>query len=168
MNKNTRGFGFYLLAGLMFVMLVFSLKNSFMNRSDITYKEFQKMLEENQVASVEVIQNQEAPTGSLQVLETDGSMSMVIVSDVIAAQEMLENYEVPVMVRDVEKDSIFLTTILPILLMGALLMFFFAMMNRQGGGNSRMMNFGKSRARMITPDSKRVHVYKRQEKNCGQ
>ncbi len=156
MNKNTRGFGFYLLAGLMFVMLVFSLKNSFMNRSDITYKEFQKMLEENQVASVEVIQNQEAPTGSLQVLETDGSMSMVIVSDVIAAQEMLENYEVPVMVRDVEKDSIFLTTILPILLMGALLMFFFAMMNRQGGGNSRMMNFGKSRARMITPDSKRV------------
>ena len=156
LNKNTRGFGFYLLAGLMFVMLVFSLKNSFMNRSDITYKEFQKMLEENQVASVEVIQNQEAPTGSLQVLETDGSMSMVIVSDVIAAQEMLENYEVPVMVRDVEKDSIFLTTILPILLMGALLMFFFAMMNRQGGGNSRMMNFGKSRARMITPDSKRV------------
>lgn len=156
MNKNTRGFGFYLLAGLMFVMLVFSLKNSFMNRSDITYREFQKMLEENQVASVEVIQNQEAPTGSLQVLETDGSVSMVIVSDVIAAQEMLEGYDVPVMVRDVEKDSIFLTTILPILLMGALLMFFFAMMNRQGGGNSRMMNFGKSRARMITPDSKRV------------
>jgi len=156
LNKNTRGFGFYLLAGLMFVMLVFSLKNSFMNRSDITYREFQKMLEENQVASVEVIQNQEAPTGSLQVLETDGSVSMVIVSDVIAAQEMLEGYDVPVMVRDVEKDSIFLTTILPILLMGALLMFFFAMMNRQGGGNSRMMNFGKSRARMITPDSKRV------------
>ena len=52
-----------------------------------------------------------------------------------------------------------MTTLLPILLTGALVIFLFLMMNRQmsgGGGNAKMMNFGKSRARMMLPDDKKV------------
>ena len=157
MNRNTRGIGFYLLAGLMFLLLVFSLRENFGTGSACTYKELQQLLEQKEVVKVEVIQNQEVPTGSLVFTVRDGSVSTVNVSDVKEAQEMLEQYDVTVQVRDVERDSVFLTTMLPILLMGALLLFFMAMMNRQaGGGNTKMMNFGKSRARMITPDSKRV------------
>ena len=141
----------------MFLLLVFSLRENFGTGSACTYKELQQLLEQKEVVKVEVIQNQEVPTGSLVFTVRDGSVSTVNVSDVKEAQEMLEQYDVTVQVRDVERDSVFLTTMLPILLMGALLLFFMAMMNRQaGGGNTKMMNFGKSRARMITPDSKRV------------
>ena len=141
----------------MFLLLVFSLRENFGTGSACTYKEFQQLLEQKEVVKVEVIQNQEVPTGSLVFTVRDGSVSTVNVSDVKEAQEMLEQYDVTVQVRDVERDSVFLTTMLPILLMGALLLFFMAMMNRQaGGGNTKMVNFGKSRAWMITPDSKRV------------
>ena len=157
MNRNTRSMGIYLLAGLMFLLLVFSLRENFDTGSACTYKEFQQMLNQDEVVKVEVVQNQEVPTGSLIITVRDGSVNTINVSDVKEIQAMLEQYDVTVVVRDVEKDSIFLTTMLPILLMGALLLFFMAMMNRQaGGGNAKMMNFGKSRARMITPDSKRV------------
>ena len=157
MNRNTKGMGFYLLAGLIFLVMVFSLKDNFNLGSTRTYKEFQQLLEQDQVVSVEVVQNQEVPTGSLLVTVKDGTVDTINVSDVTEAQTLLDQYDVTVDVRDVEKDSIFLNTMLPILMMGALLLFFMAMMNRQAGGsNSKMMNFGKSRARMITPDSKRV------------
>ena len=157
MNRNTRSMGIYLLAGLMFLLLVFSLRENFDTGSACTYKEFQQMLNQDEVVKVEVVQNQEVPTGSLIITVRDGSVNTINVSDVKEIQAMLEQYDVTVVVRDVEKDSIFLTTMLPILLMGALLLFFMAMMNRQaGGGNAKMMNFGKSRARMITPDSRRV------------
>lgn len=157
MNKSTRGMSFYLLAGLIFLVLVFSLRQNFGTGANRTWKEFQQLLDQGEVVKVEVIQNQEVPTGSLVFTIKDGSVNTVNVSDVLEAQETLEAYNLDVEVRDVERDSVFLTTMLPILLMGALLIFFMAMMNRQaGGGNTKMMNFGKSRARMITPDSKRI------------
>lgn len=157
MNRNSKGMSLYLLAGLMFILLVFSLRGTFDSRSTCTYKDFQNMLENNQVAAVEIIPNQEVPTGVVQITAKDGSEEALNVTDVNDVQKLLAGYDVPVEVRAVERDSIFLTTILPILLMGALLVFFTAMMNRQaGGGNAKMMNFGKSRARMVTPDSKRI------------
>ena len=158
MNKNAKGIGFYLLLGIMFLLLAFSLKESFDSRSTCTYREFEEMLEEGQVAKVEVVQNQATPTGVLEITKTDGTEETVNVSDVNTAQELVSRYDkVFLEVRDVEKESVFLTTVLPILLMGGFLLFFMAMMNRQGGGgNAKMMNFGKSRARMISPDSKRV------------
>ena len=59
--------------------------------------------------------------------------------------------------ESVRRDSVFLTVFLPTLVVGAVVVIVFMMMNRQaGGGNAKMMNFGKSRARMITPDAKRV------------
>ena len=158
MNKNAKGIGFYLLLGIMFLLLAFSLKESFDSRSTCTYREFEEMLEEGQVAKVEVVQNLATPTGVLEITKTDGTEETVNVSDVNTAQELVSRYDkVFLEVRDVEKESVFLTTVLPILLMGGFLLFFMAMMNRQGGGgNAKMMNFGKSRARMISPDSKRV------------
>ena len=157
MNRSTRGLWGYILLVLLFLFLIFGLRDSFDGAEDCTYREFQELLEEGQILSVEVIQNQVAPTGVLKGVLQDGSMVEVNVSDVNQAQEMMDGYEVEVSVRNVERDSVFLTTILPILLTGVVVVFMMAMMNRQsGGGNTKMMNFGKSRARMISPDSKRV------------
>src|SRR5699024_12696954 len=65
----------------------------------------------------------------------------------------------PDQVKNVPQENVFLTTLLPVLLTGGLVIFLFVMMNRQmsgGGGNSKMMNFGKSRARMMLPEEKKV------------
>ena len=162
MNRNARGIGFYMLVGVMLILLAFSLRNSFSLRPDITYKEFQRRLEAGQVAAVDIQPNQEVPTGVLRITARDGSDASVNVLDVAEVQKLLEEYDsVAVTIEAVEKDSIFLTTILPILLMVVFFVFFMAMMNRQtGGNNARMMNFGRSRARMVTPDSKRVFFKK--------
>ncbi len=157
MSRNTRGLWGYVLLIVVFLVLIFGLRDSFDGTPTCTYKEFQEMLEEEQVVHVDVIQNQNVPTGVLDVTLQDGSSVEVNVSDVNTAQEMMSRYDVDVNVKNVERDSVFLTTILPILLTGIVVLFLVAMMNRQsGGGNAKMMNFGKSRARMISPDSKRV------------
>ena len=83
----------------------------------------------------------------------------VNVTDVNTAQEILEKYDIHPDVKDVPQESVFLTTFLPVILTGAFILILFVMMNRQmsgGGGNSKMMNFGKSRARMMLPDDKKV------------
>ena len=83
----------------------------------------------------------------------------VNVTDVNTAQEILEKYDIHPDVKDVPQESAFLTTFLPVILTGAFILILFVMMNRQmsgGGGNSKMMNFGKSRAKMMLPDDKKV------------
>ena len=162
MNRNPRSLGFYVVLGLLFVVMVFGLRETLNTRTSLTWKQFMEMLDADQISGVTITQNKEVPTGILEIsLGSAGDNSparteTLYVSDVIKAQEVLEDYDVPVHVEDVERDSFFLTTILPILLMGMMILFFMAMMNRQSGGNARMMDFGRSRAKMFNPDAKRV------------
>ncbi len=156
-NRGTRNIGVYIVLVLLFALMVFGLRETLASRQTLTMDEFVELLDADQVASVEITQNREVPTGVLNITRMDGSQDTVNVSDVIEAQKLLDQYDVQVKVNDVIRDSIFVTTILPILLMGVMILFFMGMMTRQSGGaNSRMMNFGKSRAQMISPDAKRV------------
>ncbi|MBO7710003.1 MAG: ATP-dependent zinc metalloprotease FtsH [Lachnospiraceae bacterium] len=136
--------------------MVYGLKETLSGKQSLTYREFQELLNQDQVVSVNITQNKEVPTGILTILQMDGMTQTLYVSDVVAVQEMLSEYEVQVTVEDVTKDSLFVTTFLPILLMGVLIMFFIGMSNRQMGGGSRMMNFGRSRAKMFSPDARRI------------
>ena len=162
MNRNPRSLGFYVVLGLLFFFFFFGLRETLNTRTSLTWKQFMEMLDADQISGVTITQNKEVPTGILEIsLGSAGDNSparteTLYVSDVIKAQEVLEDYDVPVHVEDVERDSFFLTTILPILLMGMMILFFMAMMNRQSGGNARMMDFGRSRAKMFNPDAKRV------------
>ena len=156
-NRNIRGIGFYLLLGVLLFVMIYGLRETLGNKQTLTEKEFSEMLAQDMVASVVIRQNREVPTGILEITRMDGSEETLYVSDVTKIQKELEKYNIKVQVNDVERDSIFLTTLMPILLMGVMILFFMAMMNRQAGGtNARMMNFGKSRAQMFTPDAKRT------------
>ena len=158
LDKNTRGIGFYIVLAALFAVMVFGLRETLTSRKTLSYKEFQELLNQDLVAGVEITQNKEVPTGILDVEKMDGTHETVYVSDVNKVEELLAGYDVSVSVDDVVRDSIFLTTILPILLMGVLVMIFMAMMNRNAGGgsNARMMDFGKSHARKVDPDANRV------------
>ncbi|MDY3251163.1 MAG: ATP-dependent zinc metalloprotease FtsH [Candidatus Choladocola sp.] len=122
------------------------------------YRQLEDALAAGEVSGVVIAQNEEVPTGVLKVTLDTGDIKYVNVTDVKEAEADIKTYDqVSLEIDNVTGESVFLTTILPVLLMGVLFVFLFMMMNRQAGGsNAKMMNFGKSRARMITPDAKRV------------
>ena len=117
-------------------------------------------LEQGEVVSVEIRQNTQVPTGRVAVHLKDGTQGSFAVSDVNRIQELIREADpdVPMIVGDVPAQSVFLTTVLPMLLMALLIFVFFFLMNRQAGGgaNAQMMNFGKSRARMTTEEDEKV------------
>ena len=156
MNKTARSTGFYILLGLLCIFLIFALRDSFNGRSDITEKELTSMLEKGQVSKVEIVQNEEVPTGTLNVTTTDNEILTVNVTDTTRAVELLSGYDVTVSIEDVSRRSTLFTMFIPVLLTGAMVLFLIMFMNRQQGGGSAMMNFGKSRAKMFTPDAKKV------------
>ena len=153
-----RGVLLYPIAILMIFFLVLTFRDRLEESQTWNSRQFETALEQGDVAAVVITQNKEVPTGVLRVTLENGEIKYVNVTDVNESGKLLEQYEdVEVDTTDVARDSMFLTTLLPVLLMGLLMILFFSMMNRQaGGGNAKMMNFGKSRARMITPDARRV------------
>ena len=153
-----RGVLLYPIAILMIFFLVLTFRDRLEESQTWNSRQFETALEQGDVAAVVITQNKEVPTGVLRVTLENGEIKYVNVTDVNESEKLLEQYEdVEVDTTDVARDSMFLTTLLPVLLMGLLMILFFSMMNRQaGGGNAKMMNFGKSRARMISPDARRV------------
>ena len=127
---------------------------------EYTNKEYEAALDGGQISSVGIVQNKQIPTGQLDVVLKDGSRKQLNVSNVNEIQEELKEKNVEYHVYDVPKDNTFLTTILPILvsvgLVLVLMMFMTRSMNGGGGSNAKMMNFGKSRARMSTESDKKI------------
>ena len=157
MNKQPSRIGLYLVLIIALVAGYFYLNNQVVSQSNYTQKQLEQALEDNKVVDATIQQNREVPTGSVIVDTTDSGQKKVYVTDVNQAIELLNKYDIDITTRDVPGDNVFLTTLLPVLLTGALVIFLIVMMNRQmagggGGGNAKMMNFGKSRARMSSPD----------------
>ena len=157
MNKQPSRIGLYLVLVIALVAGYFYLNNQVVSQSNYTQKQLEQALEDNKVVDATIQQNREVPTGSVIVDTTDSGQKKVYVTDVNQAIELLNKYDIDVTTQDVPGDNVFLTTLLPVILTGALVIFLIMMMNRQmagggGGGNAKMMNFGKSRARMSSPD----------------
>lgn len=158
MNRNAKSMVFYLVGILVIVLLVLTFRDKLEESQTWNRRELEEALDRGEVTQIQITPNREVPTGTLRVVLSTGEIRYVNVTDVRTAEEELKEYDnVTVEVDEVVRESLVLTMFLPMLLMSVLLIFFFSMMNRQtGGGNTRMMNFGKSRARMVTPDAKRV------------
>lgn len=147
------------MAGLV-VLMLWSTRNS-SGTSGYTYPTFLSDLEAGEVSSVTVRQNGngETPTGELDIALKDGTKKTLYVPDVKdAIKDMNEQDMSNYFVTDVQHDSFFLTAILPVLLGVVVIIVFFTFMNNQasGGGNSKVMNFGKSRAKMVIDTAKKV------------
>jgi len=157
--KNTsKGMGFYFLIMLAVVLFVYVFRNGFDTRETYTYRQFEAALKTGSVARVDIHPNEQVPTGQLWIYFSDGNpMEKLNVADIKEVQGELEQRGVPNYMYDIEKESIFMTTVLPMLLMAVMFVVLLIFMNRQaGGGNNKMMNFGKSRATMILPDMKKI------------
>ena len=166
MKKGYRGFVLYAILVLGVVGIWYFLSETDITSDTYTYHQYQADLEEGKVASVIIEQNAETPTGTLVVTMSDGSdRHEIIVSDVNAEQEYLkQNRFYNYLVKNIPRAS-WLSTWLPYLIIfGAMFILFIIMNNINqsagGGGGPKMMNFGKSRARMYTDENKSVNFTK--------
>lgn len=159
MNKQPSRIGLYLVMIAAMVIGYIYLNNQVISQSSYTQKQLEQALEDNRVVDAKIQQNREVPTGAILADISGEGQKRVYVTDVNEAKTLLDKYEIDVTVQDVPGENLFLSTLLPVLLSGALVLFVIMMMNRQmsgGGNNAKMMNFGKSRARMSSPDDKKV------------
>ncbi|WP_345891623.1 ATP-dependent zinc metalloprotease FtsH [Ruminococcus sp. OA3] len=160
MNRQSRGLLLYFIVAVILVGSFMYLSGRMQQSEEYTNKEYEAALDGGQISSVGIVQNKQIPTGQLDVVLKDGSRRQLNVSDVNEIQEQLKEKNVEYHVYDVPKDNTFLTTILPILvsvgLVLVLMMFMTRSMNGGGGSNAKMMNFGKSRARMSTESDKKI------------
>lgn len=156
MNKNTKGYGVYF--GLMIAFLIFAIMLSFSQRKPDYYTKEQLFTDiaDKRVKEVIINPNAENETGTLEVKFNEGTSKELYVTDVIAIEEELEKEDIDLFVETIPKQSWFLTYALPVLIVLIVGVFLFVLMTAQGGGgggqNAKMMNFGKSRARMYVGD----------------
>ena len=159
MKKNYRGIGFYIGLVLIVILVWYLLGNSQDTAGAYTYAEFEKALDKDEVVAVTIQQNREIPTGVLRITLKNEQSVKLNVSDVNDAQQLMEKYDFDSYVmRNVPSEN-WLTSLLPLLVVFAAMFILFMMMNNQNagaGGNSKMMNFGKSRAKMSTEENKKV------------
>ena len=157
--SRQRGWGTYLILIVVLIVLFMYLPGVMNQSENVSNTEYETLLEDGRIVSATIEQNQEAPTGAVRFQTEDGVTGRVNVSDVNEAQDDLKAKNVKFTVGGVSRDSIFFSLILPVLLVGFVVIMFMSMMNRSAGGgsaNARMMNFGKSRARMTTDQDKKV------------
>ena len=135
-------------------MVIFGL-NMLNNRTDeYTKAEFIADLDAGNVSEVVVQPNGEAPTGYLEIQMKNGASHKLYATDITELETLVREYGFDPVVNDIERENWFLTYMLPMLVVLAVGVFLFMMMNAQqaGGGNAKMMNFGKSRAKMTLGD----------------
>ena len=152
-NKRVGGGGL-----LLILLLVMILVMSWMDRGSLsggnycTYNQFINYLESGDIVSyVTIEQNAQIPTGQLTFTVGD-TVKRLNVSDVNQIQALLEAHDMDYILEEVPEEDTFLTIVLPILLgVGMIIALVIFMMNRAAGGgsNNKMMNFGKSRAKMV-------------------
>ena len=155
MNMRNRGFSMYfvLILGLLLVVVWTSMLN--VRQSEYTRGELVSSLEAGEVAAVSIRPNRETPTGEAQIVLSDGQHRVLYVTDVREIEELVSSYGLNPQVEKVEEENWFLTSVFPVLLAVIVMVFFFVMMNNQNaGGSNKMMNFGKSRARLSVGDGK--------------
>ena len=151
MNKNGRGFNM-VFSLLLVILLIFWFSGTLQRMEDTcTQEEFHQLLDEGQISGAVVRQNREVPTGSIQINLKSGDEKILVVSDINPVLAELTDAGVSAIIRDVPGENVFMTSILPALIMVGGVFLIFMMMNAQNAqanGGGKMMNFGKSRARM--------------------
>ena len=161
MNRKSSRVGLYLILIIMMIAGYLYLNEQINDQSSYTLEQMEKALDENQVSQVSIHQNRQGPTGRVSVELKNGEQRQFYVTDVKEVEEILRDSSIDPVISDVPQDSVFMSTVFPSLLVAGIVIFVFMWMNRQmsgggGGSNAKMMNFGKSRAKMTSPDEKKV------------
>ncbi len=154
-QQQFRGLGFVLII-MMMLLMVTTFSGQIFTNDDISYQEYLTALADGSVEQVIINQNQQTPTGEVNLFLKDGSAKQYYTSDVIEEQHRLQELGIDYTTTDVPRENMVLTILLPIVISTIAVVILISVMNARssgGGANARMMNFGRSRAR-LSRDSK--------------
>ncbi|HHV11803.1 MAG TPA: ATP-dependent zinc metalloprotease FtsH [Clostridiales bacterium] len=153
-----KGYGFYIIILLIVIATVYlSQSFEFSNSDEYSYSQFVDDIDEGNVKSIEINPNKEVPTGSVTVTLTSDSTKTFYVPDVKDIEKLAVENDIVSHMNDVPQENWFLTSVLPYILVFIIIIVLFSFLSNQasmGGGNSKVMNFGKSRAKMTTEENK--------------
>ncbi len=157
-NKNS-GFTMYILFVLLLAAIIVGVNLISNQKEEYSREEFIEDMEKGYVTMVEITPNSETPTGTLLVDTTIKGVKRLYVTDVIEAEQLVREHGIAPVINDVKRQSWVTTSLLPMLIvLGVgflLLMFFTAQNNAQASaGSNKMLNFGKSSAKMTRGNNK--------------
>ena len=155
-NKRSNFTRIYFIGMAIIIIVMLYYAGSGLKSNNYQYNDLLNDLQNGKVTQLNISQNKEVPTGKVTVKLKDGSTKYVYITDVNQVISDIKdindktNQNIQPGIADVRRDSVFLTNILPMLLMGVVIVVVIMMMNANAaGGNSKMANFGKSRAKMV-------------------
>lgn len=155
MKQNRRSFSSYMVWFVIILILIMGL-NLFRNKEDeYTQNDFLADMKSKNVVSIIIQPNRETPTGYVQVELLDGEERRLYTTDIREVEALIREEGYDPFTADVKRESWILTNLLPLLIVLAGGFFLIMIMNSQNAANSgggKMMNFGKSRAKMSTGD----------------
>ena len=157
-QEKQKNYGYLIYFAVIVILLLFTAWIGNRNNADISYTkgDLYRDIDDGKVVSVTISPYKQTPTGEISVQLKAGEVRTVYVADVNEAEkELREEYGLDPQVRQVQQDSWFMTSVLPVLIAVVVCVFFFVMLTGQSagaGGGGRMMNFGRSRARLDTGD----------------
>lgn len=149
-KRQPFGGGLGLLVLGLLLLLLFNFRSQNAVNTKMSYQQFVAALESGSVSSAVVKPNPETPTGEIELFLKSGDKEVFPVFDIHEYEGKLRDSGVDYRTAEVPQDNYFLSVILPIMLSAGVLIFFFMFMNARSGGaaNSKMMNFGRNRAKM--------------------
>lgn len=158
MNKSSKGFNIYFLMiiGLLFLTVWIG---TYQNQGDdYTKSDLRADLQKNLIKEVVIQPNEAGTTGSVTVKFHDGDKKVLYATDVAEIEDIAQEYDMEPVIKDIPRESWFLTYILPVLVVLIAGVFIFVLINnsQNSSGNSggKMMNFGKSRAKLSMGNGK--------------
>lgn len=156
-NQQFRAVGLILLVMVLILLASSLTQQTGLFGDEMTHQEFMVAVENDAIEFVQINQNQQPPTGSLEIWLRDGDKTVVVVSDVTEMETLFNENGIDYTMENVPQDNYLVSIILPVAISAVVIMFMFMYMNAKvssgGGGNAKMMNFGKSRARMSRTNS---------------
>ncbi len=162
MNRNNKSFYMYfviIMGLLLFTVWIGTIR---IQDSSYTRGEFVSNLENNEVAIVKICPNKNTDAGALEVTLKSGEERRLNVTNISEAEALVRSYKLDPVVESVPEESWFLNSVFPILIVVVVCVFFFVMMNAQnaagGGGNGKMMNFGRSRAKLTLGGENKIKL----------
>ena len=160
MNRRPGRVGVYLALIILMIAGYLYLNEQMTDAGSYSLSQMEQDMKDGEIQNVNIYPNKEIPTGRVTVEMTSKAQYQFYALDVNKIETLCEDNGINPVIGNVPQDNIFMTTVLPVILTGVLIFFLFGFMNRQmsggGGSNSKMMNFGKSRAKMSMDTQKRV------------
>ncbi|MDD6180350.1 MAG: ATP-dependent zinc metalloprotease FtsH [Clostridium sp.] len=154
-----KGFSQYFVVIVLLLLGIVLINAWKKNNVEYTRAEMVQDLENGDIEEVVIHPNAQGPTGYLDVTFASGQEKTLYATDISELEKLVRDNGIEPRVLDIQRESIFLTSILPTLIIVVAVAFFFIMMNAQnagGGSSARMMNFGKSRAKLANVGDDKV------------